>query len=269
MSSTSIEALPTDVDALRDFTVAQLAQLEKRNAQLAERDERIALLEETVRLLRAEKFGRCSEQQEAIQPLLFNEAEHTLDAEKPEELREPDTPVAGHTRRKPGRRPLPADLPRVEKIPDLPEAEKTCKEHGIALREIGRDTSERLEIIPAKLRVIREIRPRYVCPGCEGSGVKSAAPTPQLIPKGIASASLMAYVATLKYCDGLPLYRQEQLFARIGVELGRTTLANWMVRFGQEAEPLLDLLRQDLVSYDILEMDETRFPVLKESLPRP
>jgi transposase len=266
MSSTLIEALPTDVDALRDFTVAQL---EKRDAQLAERDQRIALLEETVRLLRAEKFGRRSEQQDAIQPLLFNEAEHTLDTEKPEELRDPDTPVAGHTRRKPGRRPLPADLPRIEKILDLPEAEKTCTEHGIALREIGRDTSERLEIIPAKLRVIREIRPKYVCPECEGGGVKSAAPAPQLIPKGIASASLIAYVATSKYCDGLPLYRQEQQFARIGVELGRTTLANWMVRFGQEAEPLLDLLRRDLVSYDILEMDETRFPVLKEPGKKP
>lgn len=273
MSSTSIESVPADVDALRAFAIEQIekrdAQLEKRDAQIAERDQLISLLEEKLRLLHSEKFGRRSETDDALQPLLFNEAEHTLDSEKPEDVAPRETPVAAHTRKKRGRRPLPEDLPRVEKLVDLSEDEKTCKQHGVALREIGYDTSERLEIIPATIRVIREIRPKYVCPRCESGGVKSAAPTPQLIPKGIASASLIAYVAATKYADGLPLYRQEKMFERIGVELGRATMAHWMVAFGTAVEPLMELLRQDLLAYDLLEMDETRFPVLKEPGKKP
>ncbi len=269
MSSTSIEALPADVDTLRVFAIEQIEKLEKRDAQIAERDQLISLLEEKVRLLRSERFGRRSETDVALQPLLFNEAEHTLDSERSEDLPSRETPVAAHTRKKCGRRPLPEDLPRVEKLVDLPSDAKTCEVHGVALREIGRDTSERLEIIPATMRVIREIRPKYVCPYCESGGIKSAAPTPQLIPKGIASASLIAYVATAKYSDGLPLYRQERIFERIGVDLGRATMAHWMVAFATAADPLMETLRQELLAYDIVEMDETRFPVLKEPGKKP
>lgn len=272
MSSSSIDALPDDVDALRELVIAQRAEHESQIAeqaeQITEQEQQIEQLHEWVRLLRHQKFGRRSEKLPSEHPGLFNEAEKTLDAEadtETEAAEEDDSvEIPAHRRRKRGRRPLPEFLPRVEVLRDLPEGEKVCAEHQTPLVELGRDVCEQLEIIPAQVYVVREIRPKYVCPDCDAAGVKSMPATPRLIPKGIASPSLLAHVAVSKYVDALPLYRQERMLERAGVDLGRATLANWMVSFGTKVQPLIDAMREELLAYDLLQMDETTFPVLKE-----
>jgi transposase len=129
--------------------------------------------------------------------------------------------------------------------------------------EIGREESEQLEIIPAKLRRVRHIRPKYGCPTCK-EGVKVAPVPLQPIPKSIASPALLAHVATQKFVDGMPLYRQEVALKRIGVELPRSTLASWMVKVGRLAQPLINLIHDEILATGFVQADETRFQVLKE-----
>jgi len=169
-----------------------------------------------VRLLRYQRFGRKSEQVPAEQLSIFNEAEREV-AEADARARERDeVQVPAHTRKKGGRRPLPESLPCIEILHDLAEEEKVCSRDGSRLVEIGRESREQLEIIPAKLRRVRHIRPKYACPTCK-QGVKVASGPPQPIPKSIASPALLAHVTTQKFVDGMPLYRQEVALQRIGV----------------------------------------------------
>jgi transposase len=251
-------SLSDDVEALREIVVQQQAQLE-RNA------EQISILEEYIRLLKHQRFGASSERTPIDQLGLFNEAEAAVDTEDDTAVGDAaETPVAAHTRKKRGRKPLPEVLPRVEIIHDLAEDEKVCAEDGHVLQEIGREVSEQLEIIPATIHVLRHIRPKYACPKCK-TGVKIAPVPPQPIPKSLASPGLLAHVAVSKYVDALPLYRQETMLSRLGIDLPRATLANWMVKAGQLVVPLVNLIRDQLLAGDYLQCDETRFQVLKEA----
>ena len=171
--------------------------------------------------------------------------------------------VASHQRKVRGRKPLPEHLPRIEVIHDLDEADKVCVTDGHALHKIGEEVSEQLEIVPAKFRVIRNIRIKYGCRACE-TGVKTAPLPAQLIPKSMATASLLSYIAISKYADALPLYRQEQMFKRIGVELSRATLAFWMIQVGKALGPIIALLEEALLEGSVIHMDETPVQVLKE-----
>ena len=162
------------------------------------------ILREQVRLLRAQLFGRKTETrqsfQEDTQGLLFDEAEAYSSVE--EEVKE-EIEISGHTRKKRGRKPLPEDLPRVDVLHDLSEEEKVCV-CGCIKSRIGEEVSEQLDIIPARIRVIRNIRPKYVCKGCEGVEAEepavTIAPAPkQMIPKSIASGGLLAHVLTSKF----------------------------------------------------------------------
>lgn len=138
-----------------------------------------------------------------------------------------------------------------------------CPHDGTALKRIGEEVSERLEIIPAKFKVIKTIRPKYVCPCCESFHIHAT--KAQLIPKSNASASLLAFIAVAKYADALPLYRQEAQLARFGVELPRQTMARWMIKVGAKITPLIELLRRDLLANSsYIHMDETTVQVLKE-----
>ncbi len=261
--------LPDDVDALRALALQQQTELDAQSDTLAERARRIdeqaaqiRQLEEYVRLLRHQRFGRTSEQTSREQLGLFNEAELAADTAEKE-----DAPVgveiAAHTRRPHGRRPLPSFLPRVEILHDLPEAEKVCATDGTPLARIGEEVCEQLEIIPATIRVLRHVRPKYACPSCH-TGIHVAALPPQPIPKSLASPALLAHVAVSKYVDALPLYRQEAILGRIGIDLPRATLASWMVRAGELVQPLVNLLRDDLLAGGVVQCDETPFQVLKE-----
>jgi transposase len=151
----------------------------------------------------------------------------------------------------------------VEILHDLTDEEKVCSEDGTALERIGEEVSEQLEFIPARFRVLRHVRPKYACPTCR-TGIHTAPVPPQPIPKSLASPTLLAHVAVSKYADGLPLYRQEGMFRRLGIDLPRASLANWMVKTGELVQPLVNLLREDLLASGFVQCDETRYQVLKE-----
>ena len=233
-------------------------------ARLAAREQRIELLEGEVRWLKSQLFGRSSEKSAApdaspSQQWLFNEVEALAAAS----VAKPATvAIAAHERKKRGRQKLPASLPRIEVIHDLSEAEKICPTDGATLERIGQQTCEQLEVIPAQIRVIRHIRPQYACPCCR-TGIKIAPAPLALFPKSIATASLLAQIATAKFVDGTPLYRQQPQFGRLGIRLGRATMAGWMIRLGHYLVPLINLLNEILLTEPVLHCDETRLQVLK------
>lgn len=239
-------------------------ELEETRTRLTHLTERNALLEEENRWLKSQLFGRSSEKRPieiaAEQARLFNEAEAlaSTSAAAPETVR-----IPAHERRKRGRKRLPAELPRIEIVHDLPESEKICAQDGTPLERIGEESTEQLDFVPATARVLKHIRPKYACPCCR-QGVKSA-PTPaQLLPKSNASPALLAHIVTAKYVDALPLHRQEAQFARLGVHLPRATMANWMIKLGGEClVPIVNLLAEQLIEAPLIQCDETRVQVLK------
>ena len=230
----------------------------------------IDYLQEKLRLFQKELFGRKSEKQarpiDHKQLQLFDEVESCVaeTSEKDDEL-----VIAGHKRKKPKRKPLPEDLPRQEVIHDLQPEEKICA-CGAELSRIGQEVSEKLDIVPAKIRVIRHIRYKYACKSCEGveddgPTVKIAPMPPQIIDKSMATSGLLAYIATAKYVDALPLYRQEKIFLRYGIHLSRATMAGWMVKSAQACAPVISLLQKELLSSPLINADETPVQVLRES----
>lgn len=270
-----VEKLPNDVAELKAIIARQQAQHQHKidsiqtdhqqevHSLQAQYQQELAALQEQLYLLIHKRFGRSSEKAPAEQQQLFSEAEQDSTLFDVEEGDAEETTVAAYSRKKSGRKPLPNALPRVEIIHDIPESEKVCPHDGHVLKVIGQETSEQLDIIPAKVRVLRHVRLKYGCPCCE-QGVKIAPVPKQPIPKSIASPGLLAHITTAKYVDALPLHRQEKIFKRIGVYMPRASLANWMVRMGGLVQPIINLLRDYLLSEDIIQMDETTVQVLNE-----
>jgi len=228
---------------------------------LAQMQSKVVLLEEENALLRQRLFGRKSEQTAdpaTPQLLLFNEAE-SIDTAVPVEA---DEEVVAPTKRRGKRKPLSADLPRIEVIHELSEHELTCA-CGCRKHAIGEETSEQLEIVPMQIRVIKHIRKVYGCRGCETAPVTADKPA-QLIEKSMASPSVLAMLLTTKYVDGLPLHRFEKVLARHGVDIPRQTLARWVIQCCEHFQPLLNLMRDRLLESPIVHCDETRVQVLKE-----
>lgn len=142
--------------------------------------------------------------------------------------------------------------------------ERQCPHDGAALREIGVEVSEQLDIIPQQVRVIRHERVKYACPCCD-AGLRLAARPAQIIPKGLFTDNALAWMATAKYLDGLPLYRQAALLGRFGgTDISRNTVAGSMVRAGQAVQPVINLLRDELLDSPLIFGDETELQVLKE-----
>jgi transposase len=258
------QILPDDPVELKKI-IASMADNKQRDEQ------RIQYLEEYVRLLKNEIFGRKTEKRplpDDKQMVLFNEAESDTAEQAEQNSSEDKTIVPAHSRRKRGRKPLPADLPRVEVIHDIDESEKTCP-CGCQLKRIGEEVCEKLDYVPAKIQVERHIRYKYACPDCEGveddgPTVKIAPPPVQLLPKSMATSGLVAHIVTAKFEDALPLYRQEKIFTRIGIDLPRATMAGWMIKTAEKAGPLLHLLNQEIRSGPIVNIDETPVQVLNE-----
>ena len=263
MSATASEASISDsseadrIAALQARISEQDTQLSAKEALLANRAERIRQLEEIIRTFQRKTFSGTSEQASAAQLGLFNEAEEIEAAEPPE------VAVKPHARQRRGRPALPPELPREEVVYDLTEADKVCPNDGTVLEQIGQETSEQLDIIPAQVKVIRHVRLKYACPCCQ-QHVATAAKPAQPLGKSMAAPGLLAYIATAKYADALPLYRQTQQFARMGVELDRTTLAGWMIRSGQLVQPLINRLSELILEQPVIGMDETTVQVLDE-----
>ena len=254
--------LPADVGGLQRLVV----QLQHDNKVLHSKAE---VLEDELRLLRHKIFGRRSERfsvEDLRQSSLFDEAEYTIE-EQTRKLSEPAVEVSAYRRVKRGRKPLPADLPREEVVHDIPEEEKICT-CGALLVRIGEETSEKLEIIPQQLKVIRHIRPKYACKKCEGTeseqAVKIAPVPPQIIPKSIATPGLLAYVMVSKFCDAIPFYRQEKLFRRIGIELSRVDFCNWAIQVARQCDPLIEVFLDEIRAGPVVQMDETPLQVMKE-----
>ena len=228
----------------------------------------IQQLEEYIRHGRQKQFGASSEVLSNLQPSLFDEPESIV----VEEIAE--TPaIEEETKAAKPRKPrkafrIPPELPRIDIIHDLPEAEKTCPFDGTALKHIDDEIFEQIDIIPAQAQVLRHIRHTYACPCCQ-QYVATATKPKQPIEKSMASPRMLATIATQKYVDGLPLYRQEQIFSRMGLELDRTTQANWMVKCGTLIQPLINLIHERMLEEPILQVDETRVQVLNEPEKRP
>lgn len=240
-------------------------ELTAKEKDLTDKRAYIERLEEMVRLLRHSRFGRSSEKLNgdgaSNQLGFFDEAETE---EEKSHMQDTSVEVKGYKRRgKPKRVKLPEDLPREDVIIDIDENEKVCPE-GHELKCIGEDVSEQLDVIPAQIKVIRTIRKKYACPCCEGH-VKRAPCPKTAIPKSIAGAGLLAYIATSKYGDGLPLYRQEHMFQRIGVDIPRGTMAIWMMKVGDLLTPVINLMEEDLLESEYAQGDETRVQVLNEA----
>lgn len=232
---------------------------------LTQKQQQIEHLLEQFRLQCHRQFGASSEQAPG-QGHLFNEVE-ILATEALDDTSAEDVAIItdADIKEKPARgyrKPLPMELPRIDVIHDLPESEKLCA-CGCQRAEIGEVVSEQLDIIPAQVRVIRHVRKKYGCAQCESAPLTAALP-PQPIPKSNASAGLLAHIATAKYCDALPLYRQESILQRAGIDLSRQTLARWMIQSANLLQPLHNLLRDHLLSGSIIHCDETVVQVLKE-----
>lgn len=227
-------------------------------------------LSEENKLLRLKLYSRISESfnldsneiQMTLFPELFSD-EKTFEPENHE-----TTTIKEHNRKKPGRKKLPEDLERIEIIHDIPEKDKICG-CGSSKDCIGEEVSEKLGIEPARLWVERHVRPKYACHSCEGveddgKAVAIAPVPPQMIPKSIASPSLLAHVFVSKFCDALPFYRQEKQFERYGVEISRETMVNWALKVSADLKPLREMLKMYVLSGPLINLDETTMQVLKE-----
>lgn len=243
-------------------------ELLKKSNRLEQENE---LLREEVRLLKAKLFGATGEKRSRLsageQPSLFDldEAEDTEEKEGDD-----DSETITKQRRKPRgkRKPIPDHFPRREIIHDIPEDQKTCA-CGSERKRISEEVSEQIDVIPARVEVIKHIRPKYACPCCEGAestdGTVIIAPPPkQLIPKSLAAPGLLAGVITAKFADAIPFYRHEKQLERLGITVSRTLMSNWAEKIAALCLPLMDHMHADLLDTPYLQIDETTLRVHNE-----
>jgi transposase len=243
------------LDAQNTALAAQSAVLETANATLIAQTLELEKLRFEIARLKRMKFGRSSEQldaQIAQMQLTLEDLEASLAAFPAEAI-----PVAKEPRAKPARRPLPAQLPREDITHPAP---CTCPTCGGELRAVGKDIAEMLEWVPAHYKVLRHVRPKLSCAACD-TIVQAPAPS-RPIARGVAGPGLLAHVLVSKYVDHLPLYRQSQIFARDGIDLDRSTLADWVGGASQLLEPLVDALGRYVLGSSKLHGDDTPVPVL-------
>jgi transposase len=236
--------------------------LTTRNEQL---EAKVRWFEEQFHLARHKQFGASSERSIKEQPNLFNEAETIAEAGPVEEaIRQTIT----YDRKKPGRKPIPKNLPMERIEYRLPEEEQICTACGCHLHEMSEELRHEVKLVPAQVKIVQHARLVYGCRNCEKNGIEvpiktAKAPRP-VIEKGLASASALAYVMTMKFVDGVPLYRQEQHYARLGIDLSRGVLSNWMIKGSEWLELIYGRMKQKLLEQEVLHADETTLQVLKE-----
>lgn len=233
-----------------------------RNAELEERNK---TLEALVLFLKRQKYLPKSEVVTDAQLSIFNEAETEsqpeFDSEDalPQEL---SNQRPEKTKKSTGRKKLPDWIEREDVIIDLKDSDKVCPNDGSNLKKSGEEVSEKLKIIPLQIKVIRTTRYKYACTQCECC---QSAPVPlSLIPQSIATPETLAFVAVSKYEDALPLYRIENILERNQIPISRATLANWMIKSANACLPVINLMKDDLLSSSYMHMDETTVQVLDE-----
>lgn len=255
----------TDVQQLRALVIAQAAAIDERDTRLAQRDRTIVWKQAKIDKLTAEirrlqrlQFSARSEKMDPEQRALFDESMAADIAALEDELAEAqhgdgETPAVRPARAVPKRRPLPPELPRIETRHEPESCD--CGTCGAALVPIGEHVSEKLDCEPLKFFVRRDVYPQYACRACETITAETVAPS--VLDRGIAAPGLLAQVVIAKYVDHLPLYRQEAIHARSGIEIGRNTLAEWCGVVGLRLQPLVDALRSELLDATVLHADET------------
>lgn len=239
-----------------------LALIAEKDSFLSKQSQHINALTEMLRIYRQRQFGNKSEKLSAEQLGIFNEAELPKNVESITEA-DAEIHIAAHKRVKsPGRKALPDYLPREQRIYDLPENEKNCA-CGHALTHIKDETSEQLEIIPAKVFVIQHVRRKYACRQCEET-IKTSPMPAQPIPRSIAAPGVLSHVLVSKFQDHLPLHRQEQMLRRIGIDIPRSTLCLWVIRSAELLKPMINIMHRHIIQHDVAYSDETTVQVLKD-----
>ena len=245
--SVELERHAAELQAARNGLQEQVLRNEQLKLRLA-------------KLLR-ERFGASSEKLrtaiEQLELLLGDLEEQIAETAPPEPEQPAPSAPANTTRRKPARRPLPDSLPR-----DVVEhaAPCACPKCGGTLRALGEDVTEVLDYVPGSFRVTRHVRPKLSCRSCE---TIAQAPVPSLpIERGLAGPGLLAHVLVAKYCDHLPLYRQAEIYARNGLDLDRSTLADWVGQTAALMRPLVEAVGAHVMTAERVHADDTTVPVL-------
>jgi transposase len=251
--------LPDDPQALQTLVRAMADEIKELTEEARSKGQKIAQLEARIAKLKRLQFGRSSEK-------LAREIEQ-LELELDELHEDEGKRAVGRPAavqkliEKPCRKPLPEHLPREEEVH---EPSCTCPNCGAEMRKLDEDVTEVLEYVPASFKVIRHVRPKLSCRTCE---TIVQAPMPSLpIERGRPGPGLLAHVLVAKYADHLPLYRQSDIYAREGVDLERSTLADWVGRSAALLDPLVEALRKDVMASHVLHGDDTPVPVLEPGL---
>jgi transposase len=241
------DLLPDDIEQLKQLVLRQRAQLAANTLEI----EHLKIL---IAKLRRAQFGRSSEKlAHEINQLELRLEELQSGQAQATSVVAPSASASAP----PVRRPLPEHLPR-EAVMHRPPC--TCPDCGGEMRQIGEDLAEVLDYVPARFKVIRHVRPKLACVRCERIVQESAPSRP--IDRGLAGAGLLAHIVVAKYCDHLPLYRQAQIYAREGVELERSTMAEWVGRVFALVDPLTEALARYVLDVRKLHADDTPVPVL-------
>jgi transposase len=272
-------SLPDDIEALKALLLAREAALHERDMALRERDSDLEHLRDTVSTLQKTLSDRSLEIDRLklwiakLQRMQFGRKSEKIDRQieqlelRLEELQADDGAEVvdvpkrqrPETRRSTGRKSLPEYLPR-EDVVHQPDAQ-CCPQCGGALNNLGEDIAEQLDYVPGHWRVVRHRRPKLACTCCDCI-VQAAAPS-RPIARGMPGPGLLAHVLVAKFCDHLPLYRQSAIYARDGVELSRSTLADWVGQCSALLRPLVEVIRQYVMSASKIHADDTPVPVLE------
>lgn len=254
------------IDRVEKSAETQTQKVGVLQDKIVQHKTRIQILEEQLQLLRAHQFGKRSEKlfnPDQIQ--LFNEAEVVADEpqDEPDEASDDDTiDVPAHTRKRRRSQAIPEDLARVDVVHDLEDEQKCCDACGETMAHIGEDVSEQLCVVPQQHFAVRHRRQKYACQ-CKAC-IRTASMPAQPIPGSQASPRLLANVMERKYLQGLPLYRQEKIAERDGLDLPRSKLARWLITGSEVFVPFINLLEDSFFSFDVALSDDTGIRVLKE-----
>ena len=281
--------LPDDVETLKQLLIEKNTIIAEKDATICGKDTFIGeleklneLLSEQVTLLRKYRFARSSERwtdEDRRQQRLFDEAEEGVF--RLTAAIEPETERISYTRKKgkKGRKPLPDDLPRTVIVHELSQEERRCRNEGCSRYGscakcrpvIGEESREELEFIPAQIMVKHHVYRKYGEIECEEfeadesqPGVIAAPREKRIVTGGIVTASLLSQIVVSKFADALPFYRQERIFARIGIRISRQNMCNWTIQASRACDRYLDLLRRKIREGPLINMDETSLQVLNE-----
>ena len=261
---TTTNTLPSDAMSLQKIVLDLQLKLSKQDTEIIDLKSKYQTILEQFQLAQNKRFGKSSEISQD-QLGLFNEVEEVSEIEA---ALDQENTTHCDTRKKPKRTPLPKDLPRETIIHDLSEADKVCNRCGHELHKMGEEKSEQLAFIPAQIKVIEHVRPKYSCRCCEQQGIAvkiKTAPVPIApIAKSFATPSLLSQIITNKYQYALPLYRQESLFKQYGIELSRKTMSSWLLSITLLLMPIYNRMHAIQLQQRVINADETPLKVIHE-----